>query len=117
MFETVVPEKFAKKSRKALYEALPLSLAFHALIGVGVVAVNIWETTFPEDSPAQIVAFNIADTPPPPPPPPPPPKPQPQQATVKRIEMPKEIVAPTVIPDTIPEVLPEPVISASEEGV
>src|SRR5688572_3139465 len=99
MFETVVPEKFAKKSRKALYEALPLSLAFHALVGVSVVAVNIWEITFPDQSPAQIVAFNLADAPPPPPPPPPPPKAVPQQAQVKRV-VPQEIVAPTVIPDT-----------------
>ena len=117
MFETVVPEKFAKKSRKALYEALPLSLAFHALVGAGVIAVNIWEITFPDQSPAQVVAFSLADTPPPPPPPPPPPKAVPQQAQVKRV-VPQEIVAPTVIPDTIPEVLPEPVVVAtSEEGV
>lgn len=117
MFETVAPEKFAKRSRKAFYEALPLSLAFHALVGGGVLAANIWKITFPDQSPAQMIAFNLADTPPPPPPPPPPPKPQPaQQVTVKRVEVPREIVAPTVIPDVIPEVLPEPVVYA-EEGV
>ena len=117
MFETVVPEKFTKKSRRAFYEALPLSLAFHGLLGAGVLAVNLWEITFPDQSPAQVVSFRLADTPPPPPPPPPPPKPVAQQV-VKRVEVPKEIVAPTVIPDTIPEVLPEPVVVAtSEEGV
>ena len=122
MFETVVPEKFAKRSRKALYEALPLSIAFHALIAVAAVVSNVWNVAFPDHSPAQSMAFNLAEIPPPPPPPPPPPKALASQVPVARVaEMPREIVAPTVIPDVIPEIRPNSVIAAipdaSAQGV
>lgn len=122
MFETVVPEKFGKRSRKALYEALPLSIAFHALIGVAAIVANVWDVAFPDQSPAQSLAFNLAETPPPPPPPPPPPKPLARQAPVVQVvQAPDEIVAPTMIPDVIPELRPETVIAslpdASAEGV
>lgn len=120
MFETVAPEKFEKRSRTALYEAIPLSLVFHAMAGVAVVIANVWQISFPNHSPAQIVAFNIAATPPPPPPPPPPRSQPQQQVVVRKVELPREILAPTIIPDEIPEVAPDPVVSTValvEEGV
>lgn len=121
MFETVVPEKFAKRSRKALYEALPFSLAFHGLIGVAALVANVWDVTFPDQSPAQVMAFNLAELPPPPPPPPPPPKALATPTVARVIETPQEIVAPTMIPDAIPELQPRsiiaPVPDASAQGV
>lgn len=121
MFETVVPEKFTKRSRKALYEALPFSLAFHGLIGVAALVANVWDVSFPDHSPAQSMAFNLAEIPPPPPPPPPPPKALATQTVAKVIETPQEIVAPTMIPDAIPELQPQSLIAsvpdASAQGV
>lgn len=122
MFESVAPEKFAKRSRKAFYEALPLSIAVHALIGFGVLVGHVWDVAFPDHSPAQVMSFSLAEIPPPPPPPPPPPRAlaRPQQV-VKVIEMPTEIVAPTIIPESIPEILPSSLIAApvdaTAEGV
>ena len=111
MFETVVPETVAPRSRKLFYETLPLSLALHAVaIGVVVVA-GIWDVAFPTHSPKLYSAYQIMAAPPPPPPPPPPlVKAQvvPQQRAVP-IKMP--LVAPTVIPDTIPVVVDEPPVT------
>lgn len=120
MFETVAPEKFSKRSRKALYEALPLSLAFHALVAGGAVVAGVWTVVFPDHSPAQVMSFSLAELPPPPPPPPPP-KALAAQPAAQKVEMPKEIVAPAMIPEEIPVVVPTTVVSAiadaSPQGV
>src|SRR5688572_20124060 len=122
MFETVVPEQFVKRNRAPLYEALPLSIAFHALIAGVALASHVWTVAFPDQAPAQAMSFNLAEIPPPPPPPPPPPKPLAQQIPPQKIvQMPKEIVAPSFIPEEIPEILPVSVVSevvdASPQGV
>jgi len=107
MFETVVPETVAPRSRKLFYETLPLSLALHA-VAVGVVVIaGVWDVAFPTNSPKFYAAYQIIATPPPPPPPPPLVRAQvvPQQRAVP-IKMPE--VAPTIIPDTIPEVIEQP---------
>jgi protein TonB len=120
MFETVAPEQFTKRSRKAFYEALPLSLAFHAAIAGAALVSSIWTVVFPANSPAQVMSFSLTELPPPPPPPPPPPKPlaaKPAQV----VEIPKEIVAPVEIPEEIPIVVPTSIVAsmadASPEGV
>lgn len=123
MFETVVPEITARRSRKLLYETLPLSLAVHALALATALAVNLWTVAFPQQSPKLFAAYSLTATPPPPPPPPPPPKPageiQPRPVVAK---MP--LVAPAFIPDEIPVVTaplpdddPTPPAAASSEGV
>lgn len=121
MFETVVPEQFGKRSHQALYEALPFSIAFHALVGVAALVANVWDVTFPLHSPAQSMAFNLAEMPPPPPPPPPPPKALATPTVARVIETPQETVAPTVIPDAIPEFQPQSLAAsvpdASAHGV
>lgn len=122
MFETVAPEKFARRSRRVFYEALPLSIAFHALIGMAAVVAHVWTVAFPLHSPAQAMSFNIAELPPPPPPPPPPPKALTPQVPVKVVKLdPNQIVAPTVIPEEIPIVQPQAIITealdTSLEGV
>ena len=111
MFETVAPASYHKPSRKALYEALPFSIAVHAIAGICALVANVWTVAFPQHSPAQIASFSVAEPPPPPPPPPPPaaPKAQPTQTAVVQ-KMP-EIVAPTIIPDTIPVVPSTPLIA------
>ena len=109
MFETVVPSGALRPSRKALYEALPLSIAVHALAGVIAVGASIWTVVFPSNSPAQMVSYMMAGVPPPPPPPPPAAAPRP--AVQQLAPKPAEIVAPTVIPDAIPEPSPEPVVA------
>ena len=122
MFETVVPEKFEKRSRLISYEALPLSIAFHAVIGLAALVAHVWTVQFPSQSPAQVMAFTIAEIPPPPPPPPPPPKAPTQQAPVKVVKIdPAEIVAPTEIPEEIPQVVPQTIVAeafdTSPDGV
>ena len=48
MFETVVPETVAPRSRKLFYETLPLSLALHAVaIGVVIVA-GVFRSSLPD---------------------------------------------------------------------
>ncbi|HYS54062.1 MAG TPA: hypothetical protein VER58_09910, partial [Thermoanaerobaculia bacterium] len=71
MFETVAPETFEARSRKVLYETLPLSIAIHvvAIAGFGIGA--LWEVVFPTESPRTVRAYNIVSLPDPPPPPPP----------------------------------------------
>jgi len=104
MFETVAPETFEARSRKVLYETLPLSIAIHvvAIAGFGIGA--LWEVVFPTESPRTVRAYNIVSLPDPPPPPPPP-QPPPKQAVVA--PPPAEIVAPTVIPEAVP-LIPDP---------
>lgn len=109
MFETVVPETREVRSKRLLYETLPLSIALHviALAGLGVTA--LWNIGVPTDSPRLVRAYSLVSIPDPPPPPPPP---RARQPAPKRAEVPptppEKIVAPTVIPDTIPQ-LPDPV--------
>jgi protein TonB len=110
MFETVVPEIVAPRSRRLLLETLPVALAFHALAGGALILGAVWNVTLPEQSPKLYVAYSLLEVPTPPPPPPPPPAapkrvPQPEVRAVP-VKMP--LVAPTIIPDTIPLVLPEP---------
>ena len=92
MFETVAPETFAPRSRRVLYETLPVSIAVH-LVGIGAAfASMIWNVVLPTQSPKMVVAYSLIEVPDPPPPP----------------AAPTQIVAPTVIPDAIPEVVPPP---------
>ena len=110
MFETVVPEAVAPRSRKLFYETLPLSLALHALAGGAVLLAGVWDVAFPMQSPKMYAAYQLIATPPPPPPPPPPPQVRAQvipQTRAVPVKMP--LVAPTIIPDEIPEVFDEPV--------
>lgn len=122
MFETVVPETVAPRSRRLFYETLPLSLALHALAIGAVFAGTIWNVAFPEHSPKMYAAYQLSTAPPPPPPPPPPPAVKARvipQAQAVPIKMP--LVAPTIIPDTIPEVISLPVteipvVPVAQEG-
>ena len=110
MFETVVPEAVAPRSRKLFYETLPLSLALHALAGGAVLLAGVWDVAFPMQSPKMYAAYQLIATPPPPPPPPPPPQVRAQvipQTRAVPVKMP--LVAPTIIPDEIPQVFDEPV--------
>lgn len=108
MFETVVPETVAPRSRRLLYETLPLSIALHAIAGGAILVGTVWNVVFPTQSPKLYAAYQLLAAPPPPPPPPPPPVARrvvtPQTPPVK---MP--FVAPNVIPDEIPVVTSEPV--------
>ena len=119
MFETVAPELSARPSRKVFYEALPFSLGVHGVVVFCAILIGIWDITFPLHSPAQAMAFSIAELPAPPPPPPPPPPP----AKAAPVELPpvrelkyEEIVAPTVIPDVTP-IGPQEVVQTAAEGV
>lgn len=109
MFETVVPERVAPRSRKLFYEMLPLSLAIHSLAAGSIMASSLWTVVFPTQSPPMYAAYHIISTPPPPPPPPPPPAvrraPVVPQARAVPVKMP--LVAPTIIPDLIPEIVEE----------
>lgn len=119
MFETVVPESFAKKSKRLVYETLPLSIAIHVLAIGGIFIAHIWQVIFPVDAPRLMVSYNLTEIPPPPPPPPPPAPPKAQATPVQPVQHvePKEIVAPTVIPDAIPIVEETPRVVAEVQGV
>lgn len=106
MFETVVPEAVAPRSRKLFYETLPVSVALHALACGAVLLAGVWDVAFPVHSPRMYAAYQLSATPPPPPPPPPLVKAQviPQTRAVP-VKMP--LVAPTIIPDEIPQVVEE----------
>lgn len=121
MFETVAPEKFAPRSRRVFYETLPVSIALHAAVAAAFLVAHVWNVVLPTESPAQVMAFNVAELPPPPPPPPPPARPLAQVTPVKVVQVPTEIVAPTIIPDDIPVVEAQPLVSAvadaSPDGV
>jgi periplasmic protein TonB len=128
MFETVVPEIVARRSRRVFYETLPVSLAVHAVAVVGILTASAWEVAFPIESPRMTLAYSLTRIPDPPPPPPPPPARQPAapepakpQLLPKALPPPAatEIVAPTVIPDFIPQLaaaepspMPLPVVEA-----
>ena len=114
MFESVVPETVVRRSRRVLYETLPVSIVVHAAAILGVLVSSIWTVAFPAQSPRMILAYSLTRLPDPPPPPPPPPAAQPASVPVKQI-LPKpppppvvDIVAPTVIPDLIPQVVEAP---------
>lgn len=108
MFETVLPETFAKRSRRLFYETLPLSLAIHGVAVASAVGISIWEVVLPDQPPPLVRSYLLIAPPPLPPPPPPPPR---AVATVKRVVLPPPDVAPAIIPETIPivERLPLPV--------
>jgi protein TonB len=121
MFETVVPETFAPRSRRIFYETLPVSIALHAIAMVGIVAANVWQVSFPANSPKLTMMYQmIAELPSPPPPPPPPaaaPKADVQPSRPVEIR-PEDIVAPTVIPDQIPILTQLPLVAdANVPGV
>ena len=107
MFETVAPETFQTRSRKVLYETLPLSLAIHALAIGAAVVIASWNIVFPIHSPKLFASYSLATIPEPPPPPPLPPAGQPTPQPVAPVTAPVMNVAPTIIPDTIPTI-PDP---------
>lgn len=120
MFETVVPESFAPRSRKVFYETLPVSIAVHAIAVFGVLVASVWHVSFPDNSPKLTMLYSLVSELPSPPPPPPPPAAPPKVAQVQpapRVE-PKmeEIVAPTIIPDIIPNAQ-LPIVTEVVEGV
>jgi protein TonB len=108
MFESVVPETFTKRSRRLLYETLPLSLALHALAAGLALASALWTVGFPGQSPRVVRAYSLARLPDPPPPPPPPaPKsaaPRPAAKPAPPPPPPALQLAPTKIPDLIPQI-------------
>lgn len=120
MFETATTTVYARSNRVTVLEAVSFSLILHAAVVAVALAANTWSVSFPDQSPAFVVSFVLADpTPPPPPPPPARPlvktEPAQQVATVK----PDEVLAPTVIPDEIPIVQSQVVaaIAAAPTGV
>ena len=118
MFETVVPETFAPRSRKVFYETLPVSIAVHAIAVFGVLVASVWQVSFPDNSPKLTMLYSLASELPSPPPPPPPPAAPPKVAQVQPMAQPEpkleEITAPTIIPDLIPTqelpIVSEPVV-------
>lgn len=121
MFETVAPETFVKKSRRTLYESLPISLLLHGTV-IGVVfLMTLWNVSFPGQSPRVMIPYSLVAPPQPPPPPPPPAAAKAVVQPTQPVQVPKEIVAPTVIPDTIPVVsneLPKEVaVAGVSQGV
>jgi len=122
MFETVAPETFSKRSRRVLYESLPVSLALHGVVAAAAVAAAVWNVAFPSQSPRVVRAYqlvSIIPDPPPPPPPPAPPKAVTQPVRQVTTMVPQQDVAPTVIPDVIPIVtreIPKSIITAGVVG-
>jgi TonB family protein len=114
MFESVVPEVAIRRSRRLLYNTLPVSLTVHAAAIAGILVSSVWNVAFPELSPKMTIAYSLTRLPDPPPPPPPPPAAQPAAKEVPKPQLlpPKpapppalsQVVAPTVIPDLIPQV-------------
>lgn len=117
MFETVVPEVSVKPSRRVFYETLPLSLFAHAGVILLAVVATSWTVVLPMHSPAQPIAFAVAE-PPPPPPPPPPPRAV-RQVKVHPMRTFQAFLAPSIVPDEIPLVTEEPVqmVEGVEGGV
>lgn len=110
MFESVVPETFQARSRRLLYETLPLSIALHAAVIAAVLVNMMWTVVFPSHSPALVSAYTLADLPEPPPPPPVPVAPAPKpvaQTNAPPPPPPPQLleVAPRVIPNMIPRVV------------
>ena len=59
MFETVAPEKFFPRSRKALYESLPVSIALHVLIVLAIMFSALWRGEFPSMSPKLLALYSV----------------------------------------------------------
>jgi TonB family protein len=118
MFESVAPETFVPRSRKLLYESLPMSIAAHVAVGLAIIVAGTWEVTFPHDSPRMNMMYTVEMEPTPPPAPPAPVQQQatPKPAVAQDLPKPDEIVAPTIIPDEIP-VVPLPLLDAVEHSV
>ena len=120
MFETVAPPAAERPSRIASYEALPFSIAVHAIAVAAAIAGSVWHVDFPRDSPAQIIAFSMVELPTPPPPPPPPPPPAASKAAVienlpvVRSVARDQMLAPAIIPDLVPEVVSQLVQTAAD---
>lgn len=107
MFETVVPERVTPRSRKLLYELLPVSFAIHALAAGSIMASTLWTVVFPTQAPRFYAAYQLIASPPPPPPPPPLVRRAPVVSQARAVPVKMPLVAPTVIPDFIPEVVEE----------
>jgi protein TonB len=131
MFETVVPETFAKRSKKVFYETLPVSVAAHVIAIAGALMGTVWHVEFPDHSPHLIAAYSLTAIPDPPPPPPPPqpieqtaPKPEPKSEPAPPPPPALLEMAPRVIPNLVPHVEvppptppPPPPKTAVAEGV
>src|SRR5436190_1170899 len=63
MFETVVPETFEVRSKRVLYETLPLSIAVHVLALSGLALMTLWNIGFPVDSPRVVRAYSLVAIP------------------------------------------------------
>ncbi len=118
MFETVVPKTFERRSKRVLYETLPLSIAIHAIAAGTAVIVAVWNVVFPLQSPRVVRAYSLVALPDPPP------SPLPPASSPKQRQLPKapppepdKIVAPTVIPDTIPPLPDPPPVTVADAGV
>lgn len=117
MFETTAVISKRRGWRGVFWGMLPASLAAHAMVAVGIVAVQTWEVTFPFAPPPMIEGYRIMVAVPVPPPPPPPPA-----GSIARAEPVQKLpdnVAPNAIPAEIPEILPTQVseASGSEGGI
>jgi len=110
MFETVAPEVFRPRARRAAYESLPVSVGIHIAAIAAALIVPHWNAVFPDQPPRLVRSYSIAEAPEPPPPPPAPPSvarsatAEPASTTAVAVAPPPADldVAPTVIPDEIP---------------
>jgi len=109
MFETSAVVSKKRRWRGMFWGMLPTSIAAHVLAGIGIIAVQTWDVTFPTAPPAKVEAYQlmVALSLPPPPPPPPPPAAAPVQKSETLQKLPDN-VAPNAIPDEIPLVEPKP---------
>jgi len=110
MFETVAPEVFGARARRAAYESLPVSVGVHVVAIAAFVIVPQWRAVFPDQPPRLVRSYSLEEAPEPPPPPPAPPSASsfatatPASATAVAA-LPPTVnldVAPTMIPDEIP---------------
>ena len=67
MFETVAPEMAIRRSRRVLYETLPISIALHAIAAASILVGATWNVAFPTQSPRMYASYQLIATPPPPP--------------------------------------------------
>ena len=118
MFETVAPETFAPRSRRLLYETLPLSITLHALAVAAVILGTIWTVEFPLDTPKMFALYRLEALPSPPPPPPPMAAPPKKVQIVEQIVKMPENTAPAIIPERVPDLtLPPPSTIEYADGV
>jgi protein TonB len=108
MFETVAPEAFHTRTRKA-YRSLPVSIVTHVIVFAAFVIAPHWRADFPDQPPRLVRPYSIAAAPAPPPPlpsaaPARPANPATPATTSPAVAPPPPAldVAPTVIPDSIP---------------